>query len=113
MALSNWRAVTLETGLFVLNCLPAWTDQRRQVLNEEVSKGGTVNGNDPEPLFQRSERDAWSFHAPHFPQSGHHHHGHDHADCDDVAVRVCVRRRHSNRDSELCQLRTTWDLTDC
>jgi hypothetical protein len=22
--------------------------------------------------FQRSERDAWSFHAPHFPQYGHH-----------------------------------------
>ncbi len=37
----------------------------------------------------------------------------DHAYCDDVAVRVCVRRRHSNRDSELCQLHITWDLTDC
>ena len=57
-----------------------------------------VNGNDTETLFQRYERDAWSFHAPYFPQYGHHHHGHDHAYCVYVAVRVCVRWRHSNRD---------------
>ena len=64
-------------------------------------------------IFQRSERDAWSFHAPYFPQHGHHHHGHDHAYCVYVAVRVCVRRRNSNRDSELCELLVTRDLTDC
>ena len=39
-------------------------------------KGGKVNGNDTETLFQRYERDAWTFHAPYFPQHGHHHHGH-------------------------------------
>ena len=29
---------------------------------------------------------------------GHHHLGHHHADCDDAAVRLCIRRCHSNRN---------------
>ncbi|WP_442952677.1 hypothetical protein [Paenibacillus sp. Root444D2] len=39
-----------------------------------------------------------TFHAPYFPQYGHHHHGLHHSNCDDAAVRLCVRRCHSNRN---------------
>src|SRR5260221_14308630 len=98
-----------------------WKNNRpwRRSFGHHWQKGGTVNGNDtetgndPEPLFQRYERDAWSFHAPYLPQYGHHHHGHDHADCVYVAVCVCVRWRHSNRDRELCELPVAWDPADC
>ncbi len=37
MGSPTWQTDTLETGSFVLNRLPVWTDQRREGFNAEVS----------------------------------------------------------------------------
>jgi hypothetical protein len=39
MGSPTWQTDTLETGSFMLNRLPVWTDQRREGFNAEVSYG--------------------------------------------------------------------------
>ena len=58
---------------------------------------GQLRNNDDHALPRRHRRPAGPVHAPHHAQPGHHHHGRDHADRPDAAVRLRVRRRDRHR----------------